>query len=328
MNHFLRIISGLIIGFSSLNGIAQDTIIVTIPDTIIAQPIKKSPWKLKAAFGVNGTQSSFVNWSSGGRNNISAIGFLSASANYSKNKWQWKNNLELALGGMKYLDSIGRKQGFQKTDDKIDFSTNVGYKLKDKWYLSFIGGFRTQFMDGYSYPNDSVKVSTFMAPGYINLSLGIDYSPNDNFSLFVSPLSSKMTIVNDQRLADLGAFGVDQAVFSANGGAVEGKKFRAEFGAYLKMTYQKEVFHNVNLKAKLELFSNYAHNPQNIDVNADVLWTFKINSWLSASLNWTVIYDDDISVRDSKGNFGPRTQFKSVLGLGVSYTLRNFIEEK
>lgn len=328
MKHFLQIIAGIIISFSSIQVIAQDTIIVTIPDTIIAQPIKKSPWKLKAAFGVNGTQSSFVNWSSGGRNNLSAIGFLSASANYSKNKWQWKNNLELALGGMKYLDSIGRKQGFQKTDDKIDFSTNIGFKLKDKWYLSFIGGFRTQFMDGYNYPNDSVKVSTFMAPGYVNLSLGIDYSPNENFSLFVSPLSSKMTIVNDQALADAGAFGVDQAVFSTNGGVVEGKKFRAEFGAYLKMTYQKEIFHNVNLKTKLELFSNYAHNPQNIDVNADVLWTFKINSWLSASLNWTVIYDDDISVRDAKGNFGPRTQFKSVLGLGVSYTLRNFIEEK
>lgn len=327
MKHFLHFVASIVIGFGAFNATAQDTIIVNIPDTIIAKEIKESPWKLKAAFGVNGTQSSFVNWSAGGRNNISAIGFISASADYSKNKWQWKNNLELALGGMKYLDSVGRKQGFQKTDDKIDFATNVGYKLKDKWYLSFIGGFRTQFMDGYNYPNDSVRVSTFLAPGYVNLALGIDYTPNSNFSAFLSPLSSKMTIVNDQALADAGAFGVDQAVFSANGGVVEGKKFRAEFGAYFKMTYQKEIVKNVNFKSRLELFSNYANNPQNIDVNADVLWTFKVNSWLSASLNWTLIYDDDIDVADINGNIGPRTQFKSVLGLGISYTLRNFIEE-
>ncbi len=328
MKKISHIILGLIICCGSVSAIAQDTIIVNIPDTIVLNPVEPSPWKLKAAFGINGTQSSFVNWSSGGRNNISAIGFISASANYSKNSWQWKNNLELALGGMKYLDSVGRKEGFQKTDDKIDFSTNIGYKLKEHWYLSFIGGFRSQFMDGYNYPNDSVRVSTFLAPGYINLALGIDYSPSESFSLFLSPLSSKMTIVNDQALADAGAFGVDQAVFSANGGVVEGKKFRAEFGAYLKMTYQKEVFKNVNFKSKLELFSNYADKPQNIDVNADILWTFKINSWLSASLNWTLIYDDDIAIRDSKGNVGPRTQFKSVLGLGISYTLRNFAEEK
>ena len=79
------------------------------------------------------------------------------------------------------------------------------------------------------------------------------------------------------------------------------------------------------MKTKLELFSNYMNNPENIDVNADVLFTFKINSWFSASLNWTLIYDDDIDIRDNQGNVGPRTQFKSVLGLGVSYTMRNFV---
>ena len=319
----------LIVSMNSLN--AQDTIVLVVPEETVPVPIKDTTyWKLKCAFGINGTQSSFVNWSAGGRNNISAIAFISASADYTRDKWLWKNSLDLALGGMKYLDSTGRKQGFQKTDDKIDFSTNIGYKLREKLYLSMIGGFRTQFMDGFNYPNDSVKVSTFMAPGYVNLALGLDFTPNESFSLFFSPLSSKMTIVNDQTLADAGAFGVDKAIFSSTGNGVvtgSGNRFRAEFGAYLKMTYTKELFKNVNFKGKLELFSNYANNPENIDVNADVLWTFKVNSWLSASLNWTLIYDDDIDIRDAKGNFGPRTQFKSVLGLGISYTLRNFKED-
>lgn len=284
-------------------------------------------WKLKVLFGANGTQSSFVNWNAGGRNNLSVIGYISASANYSKNKWQWKNNVELALGGMKYLDSTGRRQGLQKTDDKIDIATNLGYKIADKWYVSVISGFRTQFMDGFVYPNDSVRVSTFMAPGYANFALGIDYTPNDHFSAFLSPLATKMTFVNDSTLANAGAFGVQDAIFNSAGDVISsGKRFRGEIGAYIKMTYSKEVFKNVQLKTKVELFSNYANNPQNIDVNADMLWTFKVNNWLSASLNWTLIYDDDIKIRDINGGFGPRTQFKSVLGLGLSYTMKNFKE--
>jgi len=316
-----KLLQIVILVLSSMNSLlANDTIISLVPK------VDTSYWKMKCAFGLNGTQSSFVNWSAGGRNNISAIAFISSMADYKKDKWLWKNSLDLALGGMKYIDAAGKKQGFQKTDDKIDLSTNIGYKLREKLYLSMIGGFRTQFMDGYNFPNDSVKVSTFMAPGYINLALGLDYTPNEHFSLFFSPLSSKMTIVNDETLANLGAFGVEKAVFSETDGVVAGKGFRAEFGAYLKISYTKDLFKNVNFKGKVEFFSNYANNPQNIDVNADVLWTFKVNTWLQASLNWTLIYDDDINIRDTKGNSGPRTQFKSVLGLGLSYTLRNFKE--
>jgi hypothetical protein len=86
------------------------------------------PWKLKLQFGLKVTQSSFVNWNAGGRNNLSGRGFISASANYTKDQWLWKNNIELALGRLKNIDSLGKKERFQKTDDRIDISTSIGYK--------------------------------------------------------------------------------------------------------------------------------------------------------------------------------------------------------
>ena len=46
---------------------------------------------------------------------LSLIGFISATADYKKNKWLWTNSLDLALGGMLYLDKAGKKQGLQKT---------------------------------------------------------------------------------------------------------------------------------------------------------------------------------------------------------------------
>ena len=92
------------------------------------------------------------------------------------------------------------------------------------------------------------------------------------------------------------------------------------------MKYNKEIVKNIEMKSTLELFSNYLENPENIDINGDVLFTFKVNKWFSASLNWTVIYDHDINIQSIDGGFGPRTQFKSVLGLGVSYTMKNFVD--
>ena len=311
----------LLIAFLAINAVsAQDA------DSTLAEP---SNWKLKATYGLNGTQSSFVNWAAGGRNNISALGYIEASAKYSKDKINWDTDLGLSLGGMMYIGK-GESDGLQKTDDRIDFASKVGYKLKEHWYFSALVGFKSQFMDGFSFPNDSVRVSKFMAPGYGNLSLGIDYVPNKNFSLFISPLSAKLTFVQDEVLSNAGAFGVTGAVYEETTGDVisNGKRFRGEFGAYLKAQYNKTIAKNMELKSKLELFSNYLKNPQNIDVNAEIIMNFKVNNWFSASINWLLIYDDDIKITDRDGNVGPRTQFKSVIGLGVSYTMRNFKEEK
>lgn len=306
---------------SYFNGFSQ------VKDTLQKKDsIPPKYWKLKAIYGLNGTQSSFVNWNAGGRNNISILGTISASANYTKNNVKWSNDLSIALGGLQYLEK-NMPESLQKTDDRIDITSNFGMKIKKHVFVSFIGGFKTQMLDGFSFPNDSIRISTFMAPGYVNTALGIDYIKSDNFSVFTSPFAAKMTFVNDQILADAGSFGVEKAVFDGLGNVITaGKRFRGEFGAYVKLKFNKTVAKNIDLKSKIELFSNYMQNPQNIDINAEALFTFKVNSWFSASLQWSLIYDDDIAIRDSYGNIGPRTQFKSVLGLGVSYKMKNFKE--
>ena len=137
-----------------------------------------------------------------------------------------------------------------------------------------------------------------------------------------------MTFVQDQLLANAGSFGVKGAEFDTIGNVVTpGAKFRCEFGAYIKLKYERALAENIEIKTKLELFSNYLDHPENIDVNAEVIFNFKVNNWFSATLNWNLLYDNDIDILDAHGGYGPRTQFKSVLGIGVSYTMRNFNEE-
>jgi hypothetical protein len=291
-------------------------------DTI--KPADNRTWKLKSIYTLNGSQSSFINWSAGGRNNISLLVGISASANYKKKSFSWSNDLSIALGGLYYIDQ-GSEEPLQKTDDRIDLSTNIGQKMKNRPFnFTFIGGFKTQTLDGFSFPNDSVRVSTFMAPAYINIAIGLDYLKGEDFSVFTSPLAGKITIVNNDSLANVGAFGVEKAILDPLGNVlVPGKHVRGEFGAYVKMKFNKTIAKNIDLKSKIELFSNYLEDPQNIDVNAEALFNFKVNSWFSASLQWTLIYDDDVQIRDVKGNIGPRTQFKSVIGLGISYKMDN-----
>lgn len=291
-------------------------------------PPKK--WHFTSVYGLNITQSAFVNWAAGGRNSVSGLGYVNLKLDYKNNSFTWQNNLDLALGAMMYFDD----KKFQKTDDKIDFSSNLGYQIKkSKWYGTLEANFRTQSLNGYVFPNDSVRVSSFMAPAYGLLAIGMEYKPNENFGILISPLAGKFTFVNDQFLADQGAYGVTKAQYDDyNIRTVMGKHFRAELGAYIKIHYDQEIAKNIFLKSKLQLFSNYLHNPQNIDVNAEVMFTFKINNWFTASLQLNMIYDDDINIttKDKNGavRVGPRTQFKQVLGLGFQYTFKNFKEEK
>lgn len=302
------------------------TFSVKAQDSIQA-PVKY--WKISNVFGLNATQSAFVNWAAGGRNNVSALAFINSDFNFTKNSHKWSNEIRFALGGVQYFD----EPKMQKTDDQILVSTKYGYKIKEKWYFSALADFRTQFMDGFIYPNDSVPNSRFLAPGYSLAALGVDYTPNDNLTVLMAPATGKFTFVNDERLANEGAFGVKPATLDALGNVVTpGQRFRAELGAYIKVRYKKEIMKNILMQTRLELFSNYLEKPQNIDVNAEVMFNFKINSWFSASLQLNLIYDDDmrIEVQDAAGNtyMAPRTQFKQVLGIGIQYRLANFEEEK
>ena len=279
-------------------------------------------WTLGGVISVNGQQVSLTNWAAGGNNSISIGGLASVFARYRKGKIAWDNNLEIGYGVIKQ----GNNKKWWKNDDRIQITSKIGREAAKHWYYSALADFRTQFVDGYNYPNDSVYISRFMAPGYGLLSLGMDYKPNDHFSAFISPITGKFTFVNDDKLASAGAFGVQKDIIDPNDSTKliqRHKTHREEFGAYVKLQYQTKVMENITFQTVLELFSNYFHNPQNVDVNWTTLTTFKVNKFISATLSTQLIYDDDIkvlrNVGDKKGTTGPDVQFKQVLGVGFSY---------
>jgi hypothetical protein len=286
-----------------------------IPDTI------KDGWKTGGVISLNLTQVSLTNWSSGGENSVSVNGILSLSANYKKGNSTWDNSLDLGYGFLKSGNSTSKK-----TDDKIDFTSKYGRKASTHWYYAGLINFKSQMTVGYNYPNDSTEISNFLAPAYILGAIGMDYKPSKIFTLFISPITTKITIVNDQSLADAGAYGVEAAIVDTLGKVItKGKTIRSEYGGYLRAILKKDIMKNVNLNTKLELFSNYSEGePENIDVNWEVLIAMKVNKFISATISTQLIYDDDINVSIDNNNdgiideVGPRVQFKEVLGIGLT----------
>ncbi len=278
-------------------------------------------WKTGGVISINLTQVSLTNWAAGGNNSISVNGILSLFANLKKGNSTWDNSLDLSYGMLQQGN-----ESMRKTDDKIDFTSKYGQKAFKNWYYAGLVNFKSQMTPGYNYPNDSTKISDFMAPAYTLVAIGMDYKPSDVFTLFISPLTMKTTFVNDQTLADAGAYGVDPAEYDDFGMLLKsGKNIRSEYGGYLRAQFKKDIMENINLQSKLELFSNYAENPDYVDVNWEVLIAMKVNKYISATLSTQLIYDHDIDIGvDTNGDdvidkVGPRTQFKEVLGVGLAY---------
>lgn len=271
-----------------------------------------SNWKTGGVVSLNASQVSFTNWAAGGQNSISANSFVNLFANFKKNKMNWDNTLDLGYGKMR--QGSENDVVFYKTDDKIDFASKYGQYAFEHWYYSGLVSFKSQFDEGFKTVTDTVRISNFLAPAYLNLSIGMDYKPNDKFTLFISPVSGKITFVMDTLLSSAGAYGVEP-----------GENVRGEFGGYVKTQYKVELMKNITLTSKLDLFSNYLNNPKNIDVNWENLITMKINNFFSANIQYTMLYDDDVKIAyDSNDDgindrLGPRLQMKQLIGFGITY---------
>lgn len=267
-----------------------------------AQDINRSQyWKRSGLTAVNLSQVSLSNWSAGGESTLGLDAMFNYNADYKKDRHLMQNRLELSYG-LNRTESNGTR----KTNDKIYMSSIYGYELKKNLYLSGLMSFQTQFAKGYDYAvSTDAFISKFMAPGYLTFGAGLTWTPKPWLTATLSPATWRGTFVTNQRLADIGSFGVK-----------DGKHLLSEFGANLKVEAKYEVLKNMTVYTRVDLYSNYLHEPQNVDVSWDVLLNMKINSWFSANLTTNLVYDNDIKMVQKDGSSGPRVQFKEVLGVG------------
>jgi hypothetical protein len=266
----------------------------------------KKLWKTGGFYNLNLNQGALRNWAAGGdKSSLSITTLLSLHAFYKKERHQWDNTLDLAYG---FLNTTSL--GTRKSDDRIDLLSRYGYQLHKEWYLSGLFNFRTQFSKGYAYPDNNTKVLTsdFFAPAYVILSPGITYQPGKNFSVFLSPVTARWVIVKQDSLSNAGAYGVEP-----------GKRSRSEFGAFASASYKAILSKSASFQGRLDLFSNYKHDPQNIDVFWTNMLLVKVTKVISMNLNVDMIYDNDIKTVKGDGSIGGASlQVKELMGIGLA----------
>lgn len=307
----MKIIFTTLLLFSIISLSAQDPTVKKLQEEA-NKSIKKevdttaSLWRKGGLFSINLSQGNLKNWSAGGDEfSLSINSFLNVFAFYKKGKYSWDNTLDVNFGYIK-TTSLGER----KNDDRIDLLSKYGYELQPKLSLSGLFNFRTQIAKGYNYDNNIQSLtSAFLSPAYILLSVGLDYKPTTDLSIFASPLTSRFVIVRHDSLSAKGFYGVEP-----------GENSRFELGAFVTINYLKALNNRVGYKGRLDLFSNYKHNPKNVDLYMSNMFTTKLSKVLAASWNVDLIYDDDVRLFGKNKN-DPGLQFKSLIGAGLSVKL-------
>jgi hypothetical protein len=284
--------------------------------------IKPEYWKLRAetAFVLN--QALLSNWVKGGESSVSTTMDITGYADYNnKNLLLSSNNFARIKYGLVATD----KQGVRKNIDLIETNSKLNHKAFGKVDFSGTLLFKTQMTVGRSYfkyneKDTSIVASKFMNPATLTIGFGLDYKPNKTTSINFAPFTYKGTFVTDTAKIDQTKYGIP-----AN------KKSLNEPGVSLQVMNEFKPCKTITITNRVQLFTNYIHNPQNIDIDWEMIATAKLNWFTEVRLNTQLIYDDDTKTAKLDENDNPilgtdgkpvksaRAQFKELIGFSFVF---------
>ena len=305
-----------------------------VPD----KPEKPHYWTNTVVTNINFGQTWLSQWAAGGYSNVSLAGNVDASANFAKGKLLGTNRLQLDYGFLYSAD----KPIAQKNKDRIYLESKWGYETPIK-HLAYSASMdlKTQFGNNYNYKSpsdaqfakypdnpsaawreaakDNLK-SGFFAPAYLNLGVGVLWTPAKWFSLNILPLSGGGVIVSIPELRK--TYGMDLV----EGSTDQYKAFRLEFGAQVKADMSWVINDNFSYATQATLFYNYLTPAVEPRVTWDNKIAWKLTRFFAVNLSTYLIYDPKVLVRDTNGDGKADVkgvQFKEFLEFGFTYTITN-----
>ena len=279
--------------------------------------IKKRLWKYRAETNLAFSQTGLYNWVKGGENSLSSLFDITGYADFNNEQKKLSSNnfARLKVGFIASGDNPIRKN-----TDILETSTKINHKAFGKFDFSTIMLFKTQLLNGYNYPNDSVPVSKILNPAIMTFGLGLDYKPNAQTSINFSPLSYKLTFVTDTANIDQTKYGIDKD-----------KNALHEPGMNFMLSHTWRPIKNFSVANRLQLFSNYSNNPLNIDVDWELTMATNLNKFTELRINTHLLFSDNIKTKVLDKDKNPvlnldgtekktaRIQFKEIVGLSLAF---------
>ena len=290
---------------------------------------KPTYWTLSLQNNINFGQTFLSQWAAGGYNNYTLAAGVDANANYAKGKMIWNNRLQMDYGFLYSAD----KPILQKNKDRIYLESKWGFETPIQ-HLSYSANFdfRTQFDNNYNYGTPTGLASEptredwlaardlksgLFSPAYINLGLGLLWTPKPWFSLNIAPLTGGVVIVNEEALRPTYTMPVvddtaDPKVY---------KPVRYEFGAQLKADANFVVNENLTYTTQLAMFYNYLTPKVEPRINWDNKVFWKMAKFFALTVSTNMIYDPLVVLEKGDGQKGKGIQFREFLEFGFTYTI-------
>lgn len=259
-------------------------------------------WNYKGDYSLQFMQNCVSgNWYKGGESSYAALGAITMEANYNnKQKVKWDNKLELKLGVQNTRsDSI---HPTKTTEDLIRLTSKYGLQASKHWYytLQLIG--QTQFTHSYK-SNDKTLYAHFLAPGTLNLSLGMDYNVdwiNHRLkgNVHLAPLAYNMKYTRLRNLAE--RLGID-----------EGKHFKHDYGSLFTIDLTWAIADQLRWKTRMYGYTTY----DRVEYEWENTFQFQFNKWISAQLFIYPRFDDGVARYKRHGYW----QFKEFSSIGFQF---------
>jgi hypothetical protein len=281
----------------------------------------ETPWVIGGEGNMGFSQTYLSNWKKGGQSALSSLMVLKGFANYRRADGlvKWDNSGEFRNG---WIRPGGKEEQLQKNDDKFELTSRFGVSAYKKWFYSGEFNFETQFFKGYRYPrnNGDLPISAFMAPSRMFFKVGMEYKPNKDFSLLLSPFTVKNVYVRDTVLIDQTKFGIDAD-----------KKSFWEPGLNADLFLRKSITKDITYETKYKMFINYKEPFQKFDINWENTFVMKLSEYINMRLLVHLIYDDDVlfpvyDQNEVKIGEKPKLQVKEFFSIGFAYKINHKVQ--
>lgn len=321
-----------------------------INNTKVAEKAKKpNYWTKSVDFDLGLNQAWMSNWTAGGYPTISLAAGIDGKATYEHERALWANRLQLNYGLMWSADKVNL---IQSSNDRIYLESKYDYKMssKSKFAYSAALDFRTQFapsLDNFVQDSETKKwsgdlKSSFFAPAYINVSLGVDWKPKDWFNMSLSPLTGGVTVVGRKDDGLRKSYGMPLVAGTED----QYKSAKWMLGAQLKANVDLKVNDWFHYETQVVLFGNYfgkvtektvsgtgdevfvGKTNDIMRLNWDNKISFNVAKYFKVALQTWLIYDPSVYfVKKGKDlktiedvRFAP-VQFKEYFSINFTYTL-------
>lgn len=293
--------------------------------------VKRHDWNYRTESSLLFSQSALSNWVKGGENSIATALDLTGFADYKRPeiKLTSANFARLKLGFQSSGDEI------RKNLDLLETNSKLNHKAFGKFDFSAIMLFKTQVAVGKQYTkkgdrDTSFVVSRFFNPAILTLGIGLDYKPNKETSINLSPLSYKGTFVPAAGKITKDDPVPDGKIDQTRYGVPLEKKSKHEPGASFMISKVSKPMRDLTVTNRLQLFTNYINNPLNIDVDWEMIMVYNLNWFTDLRLNTHLIFDDDTrttvmkggkpeKLEDGSDRKTARIQFKELFGVSLSF---------